>query len=237
MRAHYARMVDAARPWSWAIADRVAFLLESLSVSIALFIALTWAMLGFDWQTTAHEWGSFWAHYAKASAEARRAWARILAALPTARLVVLAPPAQAESIRAGFVADGARAEQVEVIEELALDGWLALMEDVDIALDSFPYRGGTTAMMSDWRGVPLVALLPEGQGKDDDRRLYCRDEDEYVATAVALAGDLDQLVERRAELPLIARLDEAANADLAIRALERLFREIWATYLERRSRA
>ncbi|WP_062095416.1 MULTISPECIES: hypothetical protein [unclassified Caulobacter] len=72
MRAHYARMVDAARPWSWAIADRVAFLLESLSVSIALFIALTWAMLGFDWQTTAHEWGSFWAHYAKASAEARR---------------------------------------------------------------------------------------------------------------------------------------------------------------------
>ena len=27
MRAHYARMVDAARPWSWAIADRVAFLL------------------------------------------------------------------------------------------------------------------------------------------------------------------------------------------------------------------
>ncbi|TNC96674.1 MAG: TPR repeat-containing protein [Stygiobacter sp.] len=175
--------------------------------------------------------------FAKASVGARRAWARILAALPPARLVVLAPPAQAESIRAGFVADGARAEQVEVIEELALDGWLALMEDVDIALDSFPYRGGTTAMMSDWRGVPLVALLPEGQGKDDDRRLYCRDEDEYVATAVALAGDPDQLVERRAELPLIARLDEAANADLAIRALERLFREIWATYLERRSRA
>ncbi|PIB95345.1 hypothetical protein [Caulobacter sp. X] len=72
MLASLKALLSVARPWSWALADRVSFVLESLAVAVFLFLLLTWSILGFDWQTTTHEWGSFWSHYAKASVEARR---------------------------------------------------------------------------------------------------------------------------------------------------------------------
>jgi hypothetical protein len=64
-------VLERARAFSWALADRAAFIVESFAVAIALFWALTWAACSFDWQTSTHEWGSFWTHYAKASGSAR----------------------------------------------------------------------------------------------------------------------------------------------------------------------
>lgn len=83
MRSSLRALLSVARPWSWALADRVSFVLESLAVAVFLFLVLTWSVFGFDWQTTTHEWGSFWSHYAKASADARRP-------VETVLLVVLA---------------------------------------------------------------------------------------------------------------------------------------------------
>ena len=60
------------RAWLHALADRVAFVVESACVANAVFWFLTWGLLGFHWRTTAHEWGNFWTHYVAAAPAARR---------------------------------------------------------------------------------------------------------------------------------------------------------------------
>lgn len=64
--------LERARQWIWAIADRVAFVLESALVANGVVWFLTWTMLHFSWRTATREWGSFWTHYARASAQARQ---------------------------------------------------------------------------------------------------------------------------------------------------------------------
>jgi len=63
--------LEKARTVLYAATDRLAFVVESFAIASAVFWLLTWAACSFDWQTVTHEWGSFWTHYAKATAEAR----------------------------------------------------------------------------------------------------------------------------------------------------------------------
>ena len=76
--------------------------------------------------------------------------------------------------------------------------YFAAIADVDIALDTFPYNGGTTTCDVLWTGVPLVALAGDRPaarsgvsllatvGAED---LIANSDDEYVALNVRLATD------------------------------------------------
>jgi hypothetical protein len=66
------RWLQLARPWAWALVDRIAFLVESALVANGVFWTITWMILHFSWKTTVREWGSFWTHYARASLPARQ---------------------------------------------------------------------------------------------------------------------------------------------------------------------
>jgi hypothetical protein len=88
-----AQPLERARAWSWAAADRVAFVVESALVANGVFWALTFAILRFSWSATAREWGSFWTHYAKAPPAARHPVELVLIA------VAIAMTAAAAAIR------------------------------------------------------------------------------------------------------------------------------------------
>ena len=168
----------------------------------------------------------------KVGAKVQECWGRILAALPSARLLLVAGDGlSAPDIRALFTRHGAAPEQIEIVGEQPLEGWLELMERVDVMLDTFPYGGGTTSLFADLRGVPVVTMRPPGHYLDQTRRLYCGSEDEYVQTAVALAGNPLELTERRAELPAVAALQEGLTARLAAREFERIYRWAWRRHL------
>jgi protein O-GlcNAc transferase len=128
-------------------------------------------------------------------------WARVLAAAPDSRLLVKAKPladrAVADRFRDEFVALGVEPDRLD------LRGWsasghdhLATYNEVDVALDSFPYHGTTTTCEALWMGVPVVSLVGDAHvsrvglalltavGQPD----WCASsQDEYVARAVALA--------------------------------------------------
>lgn len=86
-------------------------------------------------------------------------WARILRGNPSARLMIgNATPALIENL-------SKRAQHFEVdpdrllfMPKVSLVDYLALHHQIDLALDTFPYNGGTTTFHSLWMGVPIVAL-------------------------------------------------------------------------------
>jgi predicted O-linked N-acetylglucosamine transferase (SPINDLY family) len=128
------------------------------------------------------------------------AHAAILRAVPDARLLIknrtLGDASSRAALLARFAARGIAAAR------LSLDGpdehaaFLAAYARVDIALDSFPYSAGTTAMEALWQGVPLLTCDGDrwaartarsillAAGLDD----WCaRDPAAFVARAIALA--------------------------------------------------
>jgi predicted O-linked N-acetylglucosamine transferase (SPINDLY family)/predicted SAM-dependent methyltransferase len=91
------------------------------------------------------------------------AWSRLLQALPRARLVVKAPGFCADSARRRvldlFAANGISADRVDpCVPEPSYSQHLAKYQDVDVALDVFPFNGATAICEALWMGVPVVTL-------------------------------------------------------------------------------
>lgn len=130
-------------------------------------------------------------------------WARLLRENPGARLLLkngsLSGAEARADLAARFEAAGAGGDRLEMRGfEAAARHHLAAYDEVDVALDTFPYHGTTTTCEALWMGVPVVSMAGEahagrvgvsllnavGLGE-----LLARDEAEYVALATALLGD------------------------------------------------
>ncbi|MCW5606371.1 MAG: tetratricopeptide repeat protein, partial [Burkholderiales bacterium] len=87
-------------------------------------------------------------------------WARILAAVPGSRLMLLTVGAGAAErrVRELFAAHGIDDERLEILPRLPHEAFLAAHGHADIALDAFPYHGTTTTCFSLWMGLPVVTL-------------------------------------------------------------------------------
>jgi predicted O-linked N-acetylglucosamine transferase (SPINDLY family) len=89
-------------------------------------------------------------------------WARVLQSVPDSRLVLKAPSFGDATAVAAFserlMALGVDLGRVEFRGPVGLDLMMAEYADIDIALDSVPYNGGTTSLQALWMGVPVVTL-------------------------------------------------------------------------------
>jgi protein O-GlcNAc transferase len=178
-----------------------------------------------------------------------RMWGRILARVPTARLIVKAAGLEDEPTRRRLI-DALRANVEQAgatLDEprLRLVGWsdlptyLALFNEVDVALDSYPFAGGTTSCNALWMGVPLITLAGEtsisrvGASILNNISLSERiahSEDEYIALAVRDAGDLPALVELRASMRARVQASPLMDAGAFARDVESAYREMWRQY-------
>lgn len=174
----------------------------------------------------------------KINGEVIRVWARILAALPGARLMLgnATDEGTVRHLIGAFAAAGVGADRLILNPKLSMAEYLALHHRIDLALDPFPYNGGTTSCHSLWMGVPVVTLagrstasrygvaLMEGLGLGE---FVAPTEDAYVARVLELAGDLPRLNAIRQSL----RQRIAANLDRdpqrLTRHLEAAYRDIW----------
>lgn len=89
-------------------------------------------------------------------------WAEVMSALPEARLILKAKALGDSSVRSRLLS---RLGELGVsADRLLLEGWSSrgdyfeAYRQVDIALDPFPFTGGTTSVESLWMGVPFVTL-------------------------------------------------------------------------------
>ena len=174
------------------------------------------------------------------------AWAAILEAVPTARLMLNSTPFQEEAARAAFTAKfaarGVGADRLDLVYTSPQPATWAAYGDIDIALDPFPHNAGTTTIEALWLGVPVVSLAarpPVGRfgksllgavGLDD---WAVDDVAAYVAKAVDAAGDLEALAVLRAGLRPRFEASPLRDAHGLAAATETAYRDLWRAWLAR----
>jgi protein O-GlcNAc transferase len=136
-------------------------------------------------------------------------WAAILRAVPGSRLRMghMDSASFEKEFRERLQAAGVDGNRLEVLPTMVMGDYLKAHDGIDLMLDSFPYNGGTTTMLGLWQGVPLLTLA----GRYGSHRLTASillqlgmeelvadSVDDYVARAVALAGQPAKLQAWRA---------------------------------------
>ncbi len=176
----------------------------------------------------------------KVNAPLMALWARILAAIPGSRLLFKSRAGEDPQVRAIFLEQfrqaGILPEQVAVVGQRPAIEYLRLYDQVDVALDTFPYNGTTTTCDALWMGVPVVSLVG---GHHASRvglsilsqlgleTLAARSAEDYVARAAALAQDLRRLEKLRASLRPSMLASSLCNAGAFAAAVEGAYRQMW----------
>jgi predicted O-linked N-acetylglucosamine transferase (SPINDLY family) len=97
---------------------------------------------------------------AKISATTVNLWARCLEQVPSSRMLIkwksLVEPATKNRLRDMFDQRGINPSRIIFQSDSAHDAMLQEYNEVDIALDTFPFTGGTTTCEALWMGVPVV---------------------------------------------------------------------------------
>ena len=111
--------------------------------------------------TGAITFGCFAPQY-KITDEMIATWAQILSAVPRSRLILKNNCLDEESNRSAvfgrFARLGVTQERVTLEPPAEHYEFLKAYARVDIALDTFPYNGGTTTMEALWQGVPVLTF-------------------------------------------------------------------------------
>jgi protein O-GlcNAc transferase len=172
-------------------------------------------------------------------------WARVLAAVPGARLLLkyvnwFGNESARARIRGAFARLGVDPDRIVFDgERLPRARHLEILNRIDIALDPFPFNGCTTTFEALWMGVPVVTLAGErwlgrmGAGTLAPLgldHLAVTDEARYVALAAALANDLDGLAALRAGLRGRVASSPLVDARAYARSVESAFRIAWRNW-------
>ncbi len=176
----------------------------------------------------------------KISPAARRAWGEILRRTPNSRLIFkfqgLGDPRLCEQLLHPLREAGIERERVEFQDFSPLPELLALYNQIDVALDPFPYTGGTSTMLALWMGVPVVTLVGESLAARQSFSLLHRvglDElatssvDEYIERTVAVALNVAQRHSWRGELRERFRRSAFGDPTRFVPTLEAALRDLW----------
>jgi predicted O-linked N-acetylglucosamine transferase (SPINDLY family) len=167
-------------------------------------------------------------------------WSRILLAVPNSRLMLkagqLGDPNIRESTVRRFGRLGIASDRLVLQGFSSRSEYLAAYNRVDLALDPFPYPGGTTTVEGYWMGVPAVTrrgdrfLSHNGETIANNAGLadwIALEDDDYVAKAVGWATNLEQLAGLRAELRQRVRASPLLDAKRFARHFETAMWGIW----------
>jgi predicted O-linked N-acetylglucosamine transferase (SPINDLY family) len=189
--------------------------------------------------------GSLCSRY-KITPDVIRVWSEILRRCGESRLLLRNADLDNESEQAYLLAQferhGIARSRVELVGRAEHFEFIETYSRVDIALDTFPYNGGTTTTEAIWQGVPVVAfagntwasrtsatILREGDLGD----WVAEDLDGYIELAAGWGRDPDaarRLAELRESLRERLRGSSACDTGAFARAMESLYREIWRNY-------
>lgn len=190
---------------------------------------------------------------AKMSDAALDLWARVLGAVPDARLRLkyqkhYDAPACRQRILDRLAAGGVDPARIEFLPGSlsSVSEHLALYDGVDVALDPFPFSGSTTTFEALFMGVPVVTLpqprlvarwsasILTAAGMPE---FIAGSPDDYVAIAVGAVADAPRLAALRERLRDRVLASPLCDAPRMARRLERVYRALWRRWCARQDAA
>ena len=182
-------------------------------------------------------------NFAKVSDLTLALWMRLLKRAPEARLLLYArTEGHRDRVRRALHEAGVDESRAAFVGRQSLAHYLETYREIDVALDPYPYGGGTTTCDALWMGVPVVSLagrtavsragstLLSSVGLE---RLVVRSEDQYVERAAELIGDEPELKELRKGLRDRIESSPVMDAPQFARDYEAALRTAWRIWCSR----
>ncbi len=171
-----------------------------------------------------------------------RLWARVLAAVPNAHLVLNALVFGESETRAlfqrRFAEWGGDAARLDLIATAPQPVTWAAYNEIDIALDPFPHNAGATTFEALWMGVPVLSKRGRAPlGRFGDSILgacglgdwVVDDDDAFVARAIAAVADPAALDALRQGMRARVASSALGDASAYARDFAAALRGIWRT--------
>lgn len=167
-------------------------------------------------------------------------WARVLMAMPSSRLRLLAAEGEARrGILETLAQHGVAAGRVDFVPRQKRPEYLAEFARIDLCLDTLPYNGHTTSLDSMWLGVPVVTRVGRtvvgraGLSQLSNLKLtelVAYDDDQFVKIATELASDVPRLAELRRTLRQRMKSSPLCDGPRFARGVEAVYRQIWRVW-------
>lgn len=184
--------------------------------------------------------GSF-NNLSKVTHAAMETWVEILSRVPDSRLMIKARSLNDEPtcdrLLNRLVGLGVAPGRIDIRRHtVGMAAHYSTYNDVDIALDTFPYNGTTTTCDALWMGVPVVSLLGDRHAGRVSASLLKRlglddwiaaTPNDYADIAVSAASDREGLYELQRSLRARMAASSLVDCESFAKSIDAAFRTMW----------
>jgi len=191
--------------------------------------------------------GSF-NNYLKYNNDLIKTWSSILNSINNSKILLIYNGIDSPEIKQSIIYDfskfGVSENQIILKGFMERKDLLEMYNDVDIALDPFPYNGGSTSFEASWMGCPLLTkkgktfLSRCGESININlnmREMIAENEQDYINKAVQIADNKEILLNLRKKLLLSSRQSNLFNTKLFSEHFYQMLLDIKKIYLEKNS--
>jgi predicted O-linked N-acetylglucosamine transferase (SPINDLY family) len=177
----------------------------------------------------------------KFSNQAYELWSRVMKENLNSKIIIagVSDELTRNLITKSFREFGVSADRLNIKPFLPMEQFMALMGEVDICLDTYPYSGGTTTNHALWMGVPTMTISGQTIASHQSGGIMCQyglgefcclSVDEYCSKIHHWRDHLDGLASLRKNIRHNISTNSLISPENALLGLEAAFRRMWEVY-------
>ena len=179
----------------------------------------------------------------KINREVVKLWSAILHLAPQSHLLLKFRGMETEALqnryRGWFQEDGIEGARLLFAGQSPAETYLADFASIDIALDPFPYNGGSTTLDALWMGVPVVTLAGRLAVQRDGASILsaaglagfvAQTPEQYLKIALFLAAVIPHKPDLRSELRHALAASPLMDEASLVRDVENAYRDMWRAW-------
>jgi len=175
-----------------------------------------------------------------------KTWSEILKKVERSKLKLISLPLKSEEVKNNlkelFYTQGIAPERLILDGDFSRKELLNNYNYIDIALDTFPYGGGTTSLEASWMCVPVLTRSGDsflsrcGASINNNLGLkdwICKDDEEYISKAIKFSLDVQNLQKVKDYLLKNKNQAKLFNTELYVKNFSDTLKKIWKDYINR----